>query len=140
MRPKRRTHLGPLYISIRQRNTPLGLAQAIETPDFNLPNRWIIHCRGPKFYFDPEPASHLGLCMRNTLILAERLGVRRLAVPAISMGVYAYPPEQAVPILVHSARAMAGELKCLVEIRFVLVSNSLLEIFRSAIDLPDDER
>ena len=32
---------------------PLGLAQAVATPGFNLPNRIVIHCRGPNFHFDP---------------------------------------------------------------------------------------
>lgn len=125
---------GPALEPFSSAKAPLELGQAIETPGFNLPNRWIIHCRGPKFHFDPDPAAHLGVCMRNVLRLAQSLHVRRLAVPAISMGVYAYPPEEAVPILVAAAKESAGESAGLEEIRFVVVSNGLLELFKQAID------
>lgn len=124
---------GPELEPFSVRLAPLGLAQAVETPGFKLPNRWIIHCRGPRFHFDPEPARNLALCLRNTLLLADRLGIKRLAVPAISMGVYAYPPEEAVPILIAAAQAVRQELVSLEEIRFVVRNNDLLALFQSAL-------
>lgn len=113
---------------------PLALAQAVETPGFKLSNRWIIHCRGPRYHFDPDPAENLARCLRNTLLLADRLGVKRLAVPAISMGVFAYPPEEAVPILVDAASAALASLASLEEVRFVLFDQALCERFQVAID------
>jgi O-acetyl-ADP-ribose deacetylase (regulator of RNase III) len=41
------------------------------------------------------------------------------------MGVYAYPPEEAIPILVQTAREVAAELKHVQEIRFVVMSADL---------------
>ena len=125
---------GPSLEPYSMTKAPLGLAQAIETPAFNLPNRWIIHCRGPRFHSDPDPAHHLALCLTNTLLLAERLGVNRIAVPAISMGIFAYPPEEAAMILVQSARAMLDRLPSVQEIRFAVTKRELLNLFEREID------
>lgn len=112
---------------------PLGLAQAVVTPGFNLPNRLVIHCRGPRYEFDPEPAANLALCLENALLLAEKEGVTRIAIPAISMGIYGYPPEEAAPILIGKAMEMAKQLKKVEEIRFVLTTGSLLALFIDSI-------
>ena len=113
---------------------PLGLAQAVATPGFNLPNRIVIHCRGPKYNFDPEPATNLARCLENILLLADREGVARIAIPAISMGIYSYPPDEAVPILIGQAMKMAKLLKHVEEIRFVLASENLFSLFIDSID------
>lgn len=115
---------------------PLPLAQAVATPGFKLPNRLIIHCRGPHFLLDPDPAAHLALCVENTLKLADREGVRKVAVPAISMGIFAFPAEQAVPILVAKARALATGFTHLEEVRFVVLTRDLLALFQQEIDRP----
>ncbi len=108
---------------------PLGLAQAVATSGFNLPNRFVIHCRGPKYEFDPEPAANLALCLANILLVADREGVARIAIPAISMGIYGYPPDEAVPIMISQAMEMAGRLQNVEEVRFVLTSEKLLSLF-----------
>lgn len=109
---------------------PLPLASAVATPAFGLRCGKIIHVRGPKYLFDQDPAYQLALAMRNTLILADQEMLKRLAVPAISMGVYAYPPEEAVPILVGTVRQMLPRLHYLEEIRFVVMQDYLFNIFK----------
>ena len=52
-----------------------------------------------------------------------------VATPALSMGVYGYPADQAVPILVRVASDMAGGFTNLQEVRFVVVSDELLRLF-----------
>ena len=108
---------------------PLGLGHVVVTSGFSLPNRWIIHVRGPKFFLDPDPAAHLALAMRSVLQTAEQHGMKRIAVPAISMGVYAYPPEDAVPILVNTVTEALPTLKSLEEIRFVVLNPELAALF-----------
>ena len=63
------------------------------------------------------------------LYVADNERVRRVAVPAISMGVYAYPPEEAVPILVNSAFEIRYQLEHIDEIRFVVLTKSLSQMF-----------
>lgn len=113
---------------------PLQTAQAIATPGFNLPNRLVIHCVGPRYHFDPAPAANLARCLQNVLTQAETESVSRIAIPAISMGIYGYPPEEAAPILVATACKHARNTTQLEEIRFVLSSEELQARFMDAID------
>lgn len=112
---------------------PLQLGEAVATPAFNLPCRFIIHTRAPKFYEDPDPPGNLAKALRSALALADANGLTRVAVPALSMGVYGYPAEQAVPILVRVASDMAGGFANLQEVRFVVVSDELLRLFTQAL-------
>jgi O-acetyl-ADP-ribose deacetylase (regulator of RNase III) len=112
---------------------PLGLGAAIATPGFDLPNRLIIHTRGPRYFLDPDPPGSLAAAMRNTLLVADENCVRRIAVPAISMGIFSYPPEGAVPILVQTARQVGKLLKWVHEVRFVVLEDSLFQRFANEI-------
>ena len=120
---------GPELEDHSHTQAPLALGGAIATPGFRLKQRTVIHTRGPKYLIDPEPAKHLAMAMTNTLRVADREGLTRLAVPAISMGVYAYPPEEAVPILLEASRTMLPRLHCIREIRFVVMQKTLYDIF-----------
>lgn len=72
------------------------------TPGFNLRARWVIHTVGPVWRGGGyDEAVLLGNCYRNSLRLAVANGVRTIAFPSISTGVYGYPKEQA-------ARAAVG--------------------------------
>ena len=125
---------GPELELCAKQFAPLGLAQVVATPGFNLTNRLVLHCRGPKYNFDPEPAANLAMCMENILLLADKEGVARIAIPAISMGIYGYPPNEAVPLLVGKALETVKLLKRVEEIRFVLTSEILLLLFTDSIN------
>jgi O-acetyl-ADP-ribose deacetylase (regulator of RNase III) len=78
------------------------------TSGFNLPAKYIFHAVGPVWrggHGDEEKL--LSSCYSNALALAQQYGVKTIAFPAISCGVYGYPPEQAVPC------AVATVLDCL---------------------------
>lgn len=124
---------GPELEAHSHKLAPLSVGAAISTPGFRLPQRMVIHTRGPKYLFDPEPAKCLALAMTNTLRVADREKLTRIAVPAISMGVYAYPHEEAVPILVEAAKRMLPRLHYVQEIRFVVVQRDLHKIFQNHI-------
>ncbi len=120
---------GPELEAHSHRLAPLPLGGAVATPGFRLSQRCVIHTRGPKYLFDPDPARHLDMAMTNTLLAADREKLTRIAVPAISMGVYAYPPEEAVPILFWAAKSVLPRLHYLREIRFVAMSAELANLF-----------
>lgn len=117
--------------SIQQ--APLALGSAVITPGFNLPNRFVIHTRGPKYFFDEDPPGNLAAAMRNTLLIAEEHKLARIAVPAISMGIFAYPPEEAVPILVQAAKETGQILQYVQEARFVVLDEELFKIFSTEV-------
>jgi O-acetyl-ADP-ribose deacetylase (regulator of RNase III) len=116
-----------------KRLAPLDVGCSIATPGFNLPNWFVIHTRGPKYHFDSDPPNQLATAMETALLEADAVRIKRLSVPAISMGIYAYPPEEAVPILVRSAAFMAPRLRHVSEIRFVVVGDKLFDLFQKAI-------
>lgn len=69
------------------------------TKAYNLANKYIIHTVGPRYYSDPNPPETLRNCYLNCLIIADNLGLEVIAFPSISTGVFAYPIEEAAPIV-----------------------------------------
>src|SRR5215218_8282493 len=82
---------------------PTGDAKA--TPGFRLPARWIIHAVGPVWHGgdagEPDlPAS----AYRRSLEVADEIGARSVAFPAISTGIYGYPHDAATEIAVNTCK------------------------------------
>jgi O-acetyl-ADP-ribose deacetylase (regulator of RNase III) len=77
--------------------------EAKATPGFDLPARWIIHTVGPVWAGGErgEPET-LASCYRRSLEVADGLGAESVAFPAISTGVYGYPPELAAEVAVST--------------------------------------
>ena len=76
------------------------------TPGFRLPARWVIHAVGPVWRGGSSgEAELLASCYRRSLEVADGLGARSVAFPAISTGVYGYPAEDAATIAVDTLRS-----------------------------------
>jgi len=76
------------------------------TQGYGLPARHVIHTVGPIWHGgDRDEAALLASCYRRSLELAAQHGVKSLAFPGISTGVYGYPVEAAATIAVASVRA-----------------------------------
>jgi O-acetyl-ADP-ribose deacetylase (regulator of RNase III) len=76
------------------------------TPGFALKATWIIHTVGPRYRDGRNrEAEQLASCYRRSLEVADELGARSVAFPAISTGVYGYPPEEAARIAVDTLRS-----------------------------------
>jgi len=88
---------------------PLGgcpTGEAKVTPGFALPARWVIHTVGPVWRGgDHGEAGLLASCYRRCLEVADEVGARTVAFPAISTGVYGYPREQAAAVAVGALRS-----------------------------------
>lgn len=79
--------------------------QAKITRGYRLPARYVIHTVGPVWQGgDAGEPELLAACYRNSLRLAVEQGVRTIAFPAISCGVYGYPLDQAARIAVREVR------------------------------------
>ena len=79
--------------------------QARITPGFDLPVKFVIHTVGPVWEGgDAGEAELLASCYRQSLRLALENGVRSIAFPAISCGVYGYPLDAAAAIAVREVR------------------------------------
>jgi O-acetyl-ADP-ribose deacetylase (regulator of RNase III) len=88
---------------------PTGQAKA--TRGYDLKAKWVIHTVGPIWRGGGHrEAELLASCYRESLRVARELGARSLAFPAISCGVYGYPPVQAATIAVSTlSSAVRGE-------------------------------
>lgn len=76
------------------------------TPGFRLSARWIIHTVGPVWRGGGAgEAEVLASCYRRSLAVADEVGARSVAFPAISTGVYGFPPELAATIAVDTVCA-----------------------------------
>lgn len=79
--------------------------EAVITPGFALPARYVIHTVGPVWRGgDCDEATLLACCYRNALAVAASHALHRVAFPAISCGVYGYPPEAAAAVAVRCVR------------------------------------
>ena len=109
---------------------PTGAAKL--TPGFGLPARWIIHTVGPVWHGgDRGEPELLRSAYTNSLRLAREHGVRSIAFPAISTGVYGYPKEPAARIAVEAALGMAEHFD---RILFCAFSEGDADIYRKVIE------
>ena len=70
-------------------------------------------------------------CYSSSLDLARRYEIRTIAFPAISTGVYGYPPDKAVPVAVKAVRQWIGENRDYdVEVTFVCFSQSMYDLYK----------
>jgi O-acetyl-ADP-ribose deacetylase (regulator of RNase III) len=107
---------------------PLATGEAVATIAGDLEARWLIHTAGPIYSGAEEDRRLLESCHRSCLSLAASLGAGSIAFPAVSCGVYGFPPAEAAPIALSTA--MGGATVPV--IRFVLFDDELLETFLKA--------
>ncbi len=101
--------------------------QAVVTDGFDLPARFIIHTVGPVWHGGTAgEAGTLAACYRNALAVADTVGARTVAFPAISTGVYGYPLGQAAEIAVTTTRAADTDVT---HIRFVAFDGATLACY-----------
>src|SRR5918999_2863278 len=117
---------------IRREQYPHGLltGEAVSTTAGNLPSKWVIHTVGP-VYGHPGAPDLLRKCHESSLSVAESIGARSIAFPAISTGVYGYPVEEAAPIAVHSVLATPSGVE---RILFVLFDDHTYGVFAEALE------
>ena len=117
---------------IRERGRPpLPTGTAVATTGGDLKARWIIHTAGPVYSGTPQDARLLAACHTNSLAVADGLGARTVAFPAISTGVYGYPVADAAAVAIG---AVAGSVTSVEEVRFVLFDEPTHEVFRRALE------
>jgi O-acetyl-ADP-ribose deacetylase len=109
----------------------LPVGEAVATTAGRLSARWVIHTVGPVYAAGDDRSAHLASCYRESLRVADRLGARRIAFPAISTGVYGYPLDEAAPIAVRTA--LAEPVTNITTIRFVLFDRTAYAAFEQAL-------
>jgi O-acetyl-ADP-ribose deacetylase len=73
------------------------------TRGYKLPARYVIHAVGPRWSGgNRDEDAKLASCYRRSLEIADEHKLRSVAFPAISTGIYGFPPERAAPLVVRT--------------------------------------
>jgi O-acetyl-ADP-ribose deacetylase len=117
---------------IRAERYPDGLptGRAVATTAGDLPARWVIHTVGPVYAKSEDRSGLLASCHTESLKVADELGARTVAFPAISTGVYGYPVDEAGPVAIRAVRETDTRVD---EVRFVLFDRDTYEAFDRAL-------
>jgi O-acetyl-ADP-ribose deacetylase (regulator of RNase III) len=98
---------GPAVLEDCRRRFPHGLdtGDAGWTTAGDLPARWVVHVVGPNWNAGERDRSLLVSCYRRALEVADELGAKTVAFPAISTGIYGYPKADAARIAIDTIRS-----------------------------------
>ncbi|SDL07305.1 macro domain-containing protein [Halarsenatibacter silvermanii] len=125
---------GPELAEEASQYAPIEPGEAVITGAHKLPNDFVIHCLGPVYGRDKPEDELLARCYRESLRLAEENEIERLAFPAISTGAFGYPKRAAAEIALQTVLEEMPELDVVRLIKFVLYSESDLELFADVLE------
>ena len=98
---------GPQLYAWAKAHGPIKLTQAVVSPGYALPNRWIIHVAAPHYFQDALPHDALARAIRAVLDQARIQGIYRIAMPGLSIGIYRFPVEEAAMVTAQTLTAEA---------------------------------
>ncbi len=126
---------GPTIMEECRRIGGCSTGSAVVTGAGNLPARFVVHAVGPRWRGGSSgEAEQLAGCHTRALELAAASGCRTVAFPAISTGVYGYPPVLAAPIALAATRDALERLPSLELVRFVFLTGDLLAVYAQALE------
>ncbi|MFC8673454.1 O-acetyl-ADP-ribose deacetylase [Streptomyces sp. BK205] len=109
----------------------LRTGQAVATTAGDLDARWVIHTVGPRYSHEEDRSALLASCYRESLRVADELGARTVAFPAVSAGIYGWPMDDAARIAVETVRESGTAVE---EVRFVLFDEKAYDAFARQLD------
>jgi O-acetyl-ADP-ribose deacetylase len=118
--------------ALRNSTLPDGLpaGQAVATTAGSLPADWVIHTVGPVYSTREDRSATLASCYRSSLAVADELGARTVAFPAVSAGVYGWPMADAARIAVGTVRTADTRVDT---VTFVLFGPDAFRAFEDAL-------
>lgn len=132
---------GPRLAQAGAAVAPCPPGDAVATPAFDLEPRvrHVIHTVGPVWEGgDADEADILASCYRHSLQVADRIGARSVAFPAIATGIYGFPSGPAARIAVQAIRATPTEVQLVRLVAFDPATGDLLRSALAAESGPDD--
>ncbi|MFV2172177.1 O-acetyl-ADP-ribose deacetylase [Actinomadura sp. LOL_016] len=111
----------------------LPTGQAVATTAGRLPARWVIHTVGPVYSSTEDRSDRLASCYRESLRVADEIGARSVAFPAVSAGIYGWPMDDAARLAVDTVRGTPTQVT---DTRFVLFTPDAYAAFARAVGEP----
>ncbi|HSB08629.1 MAG TPA: macro domain-containing protein [Blastocatellia bacterium] len=120
---------------------PINLGEAVATPAGNLPNRFVIHAAAmgyreqdravPKRPGSLSSEAIIHNATNNSLSLADQLGCKSIALPALATGVGGFPADECAVVMINAAKNHAAEhpQSGIERVIFVLFSASDFQVF-----------
>jgi O-acetyl-ADP-ribose deacetylase len=109
----------------------LPTGQAVATIAGDLPAQWVIHTVGPTWAKTIDKSGLLASCHTRSLEVADEVGARTVAFPAISTGAYRWPMDDAARIALATVSEAATQVG---EVRFVLRDQRAYDVFATELE------
>ena len=125
---------GPELVEACRKLHGCKTGDAKSTPGFRLPARWIFHAVGPVWNGGGHREDELlAGCYRRCLELAHEHGVKSIAFPAISTGIYGFPRDRAAQIAIQTVREHI-EGTGVEDVQFVCFDSETRSIYERLLD------
>ena len=122
---------------LREYNRTLGgcpTGEARISPGFKLPARWVISTVGPIWQDGHHQEDELlANCYKNSLALAEQHGIKSIAFPAISTGIFGFPLERATKIAVAETRRFLEAHSLPEQVIFVCFGSNAYQVYQQTV-------
>jgi len=121
---------GPELLEFNRKLGGCKIGEAKLSPGFDLPAKFIIHTVGPAWNAGKNNEDELlANCYKNSLKLATENGVKTIAFPAISTGVYHFPLERATKIAVTEVKMFLERDESIEKVIFVCFDEEIYKIY-----------
>ncbi|WP_343695923.1 O-acetyl-ADP-ribose deacetylase [Flavobacterium sp.] len=118
-------------IQIRNKQGGCKTGEAVITTSGNLPSKYVIHTVGPVWNGDKEEKSKLlADCYKNSLKLAIQNGIKTIAFPNISTGIYHFPKDKAAEIAIQTVKDFEKKIE-IEKVIFVCFDDENYNIYKS---------
>ncbi|PXY44645.1 O-acetyl-ADP-ribose deacetylase [Flavobacterium hydrophilum] len=125
-------------IQIRNKQGGCKTGEAVSTTAGNLPSKYVIHTVGPVWNGDKDEKSKLlAECYQNSLSLAVKNGIKTIAFPNISTGIYHFPKDKAAQIAVKAIKEFQ-RISELEKILFVCFDDENYQIYKEILGIENE--
>ena len=101
------------------------------TKGYNLPAKYVIHTVGPVWHGgNKKERELLKSCYETALNLAKENGIKTLAFPSISCGIYHFPLEEACKIATNTVKEFISQNSCFEKVIFIDINVTIIEIYK----------
>ena len=126
---------GPSLMQELRAKYPQGCptGQAVITSGGRLKARYVLHAVGPVYSGKPKDAQLLAGAYYACLQLCSQHGIKSVAFPSISTGVYGYPVEEAAPVALHTVAEYLTSRTEIALVRFVLFDRATYAAYQQVL-------